>query len=100
MEKFLEPNNIFPLQIDQTLQEQQMKNLKIVKALDRILYLIGRQGISYRGTQKQLLTVTPYEIQEVSYRLLDKSNIAIFYYTGTFIHHHKKRLLYESDKSK
>ena len=29
-----------------------MKYQKIVQALDRILYLIGKQEISYQGTQK------------------------------------------------
>ena len=29
-----------------------MKHQKIVQALDRILYLFGKQGISYQGTQK------------------------------------------------
>ena len=29
-----------------------MKYQKIVQALDRILYLIGKQRISYKGTQK------------------------------------------------
>ena len=42
-----------------------MKNPKIVEALDRMFYLTGKQGISYRGTQRQLQTVTPYEIQKI-----------------------------------
>ena len=29
-----------------------MKYQKIVQALDRILYLIGKKSISYQGTQK------------------------------------------------
>ena len=29
-----------------------MKHQKIVHALDKILYLFGKQGISYQGTQK------------------------------------------------
>ena len=33
-----------------------MKHPKIVKALDKILYLIGKQGISYRGTQDAAAT--------------------------------------------
>ena len=49
-----------------------MKNPKIVEALDRMFYLTGKQGISHRGTQRQLQTVTPYEIQKsyASYTLL------------------------------
>ena len=50
IEKF-EYNNI-PHQIDETVKERQMKYQKIVQALVRILYLIGKQGISYPGTQK------------------------------------------------
>ena len=42
-----------------------MKNSKIIEALDRMFYLTGKQGISYRGTQRQLKTVTPYEIQKI-----------------------------------
>ena len=38
--------------MDETVEERQMKYQKIVHALDRILYLIGKQGISYQGTQK------------------------------------------------
>ena len=30
-----------------------MKYQKIVRALNRILFLIGKQGISYQGTQKK-----------------------------------------------
>ena len=42
----------FPYQIDETLKERQMKYSKIVEGLDRILYFIGNQGISYRRTQE------------------------------------------------
>ena len=48
IEKFEEPHNIISLQIYETLKERQMK----CRALDRILYLIGKQRISYRGTQE------------------------------------------------
>ena len=44
--------NIIPHQIDETVKEQQIKYQKIFQALDRILYLIVKQGISYQGTQK------------------------------------------------
>ena len=44
--------NIIPHQIDETVKERQMKYQKIVQALDRILCLIGKQIISYQGTQK------------------------------------------------
>ena len=50
IEKF-EYNNI-PHQIDETVKERQTKYQKIVQALVRILYLIGKPGISYPGTQK------------------------------------------------
>ena len=49
-EKFEESHNIIPYQIDETLKERQMKYPKISEALDRILYLIRKQGISYWGT--------------------------------------------------
>ena len=51
IEKFNESHNIIPHQIDKTVKERQMKHQKIVQALDRILYLIGKQRISYQGTQ-------------------------------------------------
>ena len=41
-----------------------MKYQKIIQALDRILYLIGKQGISYQGTQKLAANRTPCGIQE------------------------------------
>ena len=44
--------NIIPRQIDETVKERQIKYQKIVQALDRILYLIGKESISYQGTQK------------------------------------------------
>ena len=50
------PHNIIPHQIDETVKKRQMKYQKIVKALDRILYLIGKQGISYQGTKKTATT--------------------------------------------
>ena len=43
--------NIIPHQIDETIKERQIKYQKIVQALDRILYLIGKQRISYQETQ-------------------------------------------------
>ena len=33
-------------------KERKMKYPQIVKVLDKIPYLIGKQGISYQGTQK------------------------------------------------
>ena len=73
-----------------------MKNPKKIEALDRIFYLTGKQGISYRETPRQLQTVTPYEIQKsyTSYTLLFFS---ICPYLFTIM---KKHLLYESNKSK
>ena len=50
IEKFEESHNIISYQIDETLKEQQMKYPKISEALDWILYLIGKQRISYWGT--------------------------------------------------
>ena len=44
--------NIIPHQIDKAVKERQMKYRKIVQALDMILYLIGKERISYQGTQK------------------------------------------------
>ena len=52
IEKFEEPYNIITHQIDETLKERQMKYPKIVDVLGRILYLIGKQGISDRRTQE------------------------------------------------
>ena len=49
IEKSEEPHNITPRQIDETLQERQIKYPKIVQDLDSILYF---QRISYRGTQE------------------------------------------------
>ena len=40
-----------PHQIDETVKERQMKYQKIVQALYTIPYLIGKQRISYQGTQ-------------------------------------------------
>ena len=34
------------------MKNNEMKYLKTVEDLDSILYLTGKQGISYRGTQK------------------------------------------------
>ena len=45
IEKFEEPHNIKPQQIDNTLKERQMKYQKIVQSLDKMLYFIGKQGI-------------------------------------------------------
>ena len=42
IEKFEEPHNIIPHEIDETLKKRQMKYPKIVQALDRILYLIPK----------------------------------------------------------
>lgn len=52
IEKFKETHNIILHQIDETLSEPQMKFSQIVKALDKILCQIGKQGISYRETQE------------------------------------------------
>ena len=37
-----------------------MKHQKIVQALDRIPYLIGKQGISYEGKQKKISNVETF----------------------------------------
>ena len=47
MDIFEEPHNIIPHQIDETVKKRPMKYEKIVQALDRILYLIGKNEISY-----------------------------------------------------
>ena len=52
IEKFKEPRNIIPHQIYKTVKKGQIKYQKINQGLDRILYLVGKQGISYQGTQK------------------------------------------------
>ena len=52
IEKFDEPHNITPHHIDETVKEREMKYQQIVQALDRIRYLIGKQGLSYQETQK------------------------------------------------
>ena len=52
IEKFEEPHNIIPHQIDETLKERQIKYSKIGEALDIVFYLTGKQGISCRGTQE------------------------------------------------
>ena len=41
-----------PHEIDETPKDRQMKYQEIVEALDRMLYFIGWQGISYRRTQE------------------------------------------------
>ena len=43
-----------------------MKYPNIVEALDRILYLNGKLGISHQKHRKQLLTVTHCKTQEIS----------------------------------
>ena len=50
--KFDESYNLIPRHIDESKQEHQMKYQKIIQALDRFLYLTGKQGISYQETQK------------------------------------------------
>ena len=47
-----DPANLYIFIVDDTLKEQQMKYQKIVQPLDRILYLIWKQGISCQGVQK------------------------------------------------
>ena len=48
----LESDNAFPHQFDDTLKKRQMKHPNIVNVVDKILYLIGQQGTSYRGTKE------------------------------------------------
>ena len=60
-----------------------MKYPKIAETLDKIVYLIGKQGISYRWV---LETVGPCEILDISCR----KHIAILYSKSTFIHHFGK----------
>ena len=53
IKKFEEPHVIL-YHIDETVKERQMKHQTIVQDLDRIFYLIGKQGISYQETQKAI----------------------------------------------
>ena len=64
-EESLNIPHIIPQHLDETLNEQQTKYPKIVKTLDRILYLIGKQGFLIYGHRKKLQTVTPCEIQKI-----------------------------------
>ena len=51
--KFEEPNNTIPHQTNDSLKERQKTYQKIVEALARIIHLIGKQGIAYRGTEEK-----------------------------------------------
>ena len=51
--KFEEPNNTIPHQTNDSLKERQKTYPKIVEALARIIHLIGKQGIAYRGTEEK-----------------------------------------------
>ena len=51
--KFEEPSNIIPRQTNVTLKERQKTYPMIVEALARIIHLIGKQGIAYRGTEEK-----------------------------------------------
>ena len=51
--KFEEPNNTISHQTNDTLKERQKTYPKIVEALARIIHLIGKQGIAYRGTEEK-----------------------------------------------
>ena len=51
--KFEEPNNTISHQTNDTLKERQETHPKIVEALARIIHLIGKQGIAYRGTEEK-----------------------------------------------
>ena len=48
-----EPNNTIPHQTNDSLKERQKTYPKIVEALARIMHLIGKQGIAYRGTEEK-----------------------------------------------
>ena len=50
---FEEPNNTIPHQANDSLKERQKTYPKIVEALARIIHLIGKQGIAYRGTEEK-----------------------------------------------
>ena len=51
--KFEKPNNTIPHQTNDSLKERQKTYPKIVEALARIIHLIGKQGIAYRGTEEK-----------------------------------------------
>ena len=51
--KFEEPNNTIPHQTNDTLKERIKTYSKIVEALARVIHLIGKQGIAYRGTEEK-----------------------------------------------
>ena len=54
IKKFEESHNVVLYHIYETVKERKMKYQKIVQDLDRIFYLIGKQGISYQETQKAI----------------------------------------------
>ena len=51
--KFEEPNNTIPHQTNDTVKERQKTYPKILETLARIIHLIGKQSIAYRGTEKK-----------------------------------------------
>ena len=67
--------------------------LKDSQAIDWILSLIGKQGISIKRHRKQLQTARLCEMQEISYVLIGKLSISIFYFMNAFVQ------LYETTSS-
>ena len=61
-----------------------------MKVVDRILYLIGKQEISYQGRRKHLETLTPGKIQKMSQWLFAKFHITAFYCMSTSIQYYGK----------
>ena len=51
--KFEEQNNTIPHQINNTLKEGHKNYLEIIEALARIVHLIGKQDIAFRGTEEK-----------------------------------------------
>ena len=51
--KFEEQNNTIPHQINNTLKEGLKNYLEIIEALARIVHLIGKQDIAFRGTEEK-----------------------------------------------
>ena len=61
-----------------------MKYLKIFEALDKILKLIWKEGILYRGTQETTANSTPCEIQEISQWLFGNFSVVVRQVTYCF----------------
>ena len=77
IDRFEKPESTIPALIDNSIKESYETYPKVVQAISRVFYLIGKQGIALRGHREELDDSKPDNNPAVFYLFLQKLHTMI-----------------------